>query len=98
MLLLDRVIYQTQVKTTAGRDTRAVSSDGVLDLKVSRPRELGGTNRRGTHPERLFAASYAACFLGMMRLVAMREAIALPADTRGEGRGGIGPRPPGVWS
>jgi osmotically inducible protein OsmC len=74
MLLLDRVIYQTQVKTTAGRDTRAVSSDGVLDLKVSRPRELGGTNRRGTNPERLFAASYAACFLGMMRLVAMREA------------------------
>jgi hypothetical protein len=34
MLLLDRVLYQTQVKATAGRDTRAVSADGVLDLKV----------------------------------------------------------------
>ena len=46
MLLLDKVLYQTQVKATAGRDTRAVSADGVLDLKVTRPRELGGTNGR----------------------------------------------------
>ena len=97
MLLLDRVIYQTRVKATAGRDIRAVSSDGVLDLKVSRPRELGGTNGRGTNPEQLFAASYAACFLGMMRLVAMREAIALPTDTEVEANVGIGPTPPGFW-
>ena len=91
MLLLDRVIYQTRVKATAARDTRAVSSDGVLDLKVSRPRELGGTNGRGTNPEQLFAASYAACFLGMMRLVAMREAIVLPTDTEVEANVGVGP-------
>jgi Ohr subfamily peroxiredoxin len=95
MLLLDRVLYQTQVKATAGRDTRAVSADGVLDLKVTRPRELGGTNGRGTNPEQLFAACYAACFLGMMRLVAMREAIALPTDTEVEANVGVGPTPLG---
>jgi osmotically inducible protein OsmC len=94
-MLIEKVLYRAQVKATAGRDTRAVSSDGVLDLKVTRPRELGGTNGRGTNPEQLFAASYAACFLGMMRLVAGREGIALPTDTEVEASVGVGPTPRG---
>jgi osmotically inducible protein OsmC len=90
-MLINKVLYRAQVKATAGRDTRAVSSDGVLDLKVTRPRELGGTNGHGTNPEQLFAASYAACFLGMMRLIAGRESIALPPDTEVEASVGVGP-------
>jgi Ohr subfamily peroxiredoxin len=90
-MLIKRVLYRAQVKATAGRDTRAVSSDGVLDLKVTRPRELGGTNGRGTSPEQLFAASYAACFLGVMRLVAARDGIAFPKDAAVEADVGIGP-------
>jgi lipoyl-dependent peroxiredoxin len=95
MPLTEKVLYRAQVKATAGRDTRAVSSDGVLDLKVTRPRELGGTNGRGTNPEQLFAASYAASFLGIMRLVAGREGIALPTDTEVEASVGLGPTPRG---
>jgi lipoyl-dependent peroxiredoxin len=94
-MLIEKVIYRAQVKATAGRDTRAVSSDGVLDLKVTRPRDLGGTNGRGTNPEQLFAASYATCFLGMMRLVAGREGIELPTDTEVEANVGVGPTPRG---
>jgi osmotically inducible protein OsmC len=94
-MLIPKVLYRARVKATAGRDTWAVSSDGVLDLKVTRPRELGGTNGRGTNPEQLFAASYAACFLGMMRLVAGREGIALPTDTEVEASVGVGPTPRG---
>src|SRR5271155_3058741 len=94
-MLIEKVLYCAQVKATTGRDIRTVSSDGILDLKVTRPRELGGTNGRGTNPEQLFAACYAACFLGMMRLVAMREAIALPTDTEVEANVGIGPTPLG---
>ena len=90
-MLLERVLYQAQVKATAGRDTRAVSSDGVLDLKVTMPRDLGGTNGRGTNPEQLFAACFAACFLGMIRLVALREGIALPTNTEVEANVGVGP-------
>jgi Ohr subfamily peroxiredoxin len=90
-MLIEKVLYRAQVKATAGRDTRAVSSDGVLDLKVTRPRDLGGTNNRGTTPEQLFAAGYAASFLGMMRLVAGREGIALPIDTEVEASVGVGP-------
>jgi lipoyl-dependent peroxiredoxin len=94
-MLIEKVLYRAQVKATAGRDTRAVSSDGVLDLKVTGPRELGGTNSRGTNPEQLFAASYAASFLGIMRLVAGRDGIALPTNTEVEASVGVGPAPRG---
>jgi Ohr subfamily peroxiredoxin len=89
-MLIEKVLYRAQVKATAGRDTRAVSSDGVLDLKVTMPRELGGTNGRGTNPEQLFAASYATSFLGMMRFVAAREGIALPPNAEVEADVSVG--------
>jgi osmotically inducible protein OsmC len=95
MPLIEQVLYHARVKATAGRDTRAVSSDGVLDLIVTRPHEPGGTDSRGTNPEQLFAAGYAASFLGMMRFVAGREGIALPADTEVEASVGVGPIPRG---
>ena len=88
---IEKVLYHARVKATAGRDTRAVSSDSVLDLKVTMPRALGGTNGRGTNPEQLFAASYAACFLGMMRLIAAREGIAIPRNAEVEADVGVGP-------
>jgi osmotically inducible protein OsmC len=94
-MLIEKVLYRARVRATTGRDIRAVSSDGVLDLKVTRPRELGGTDCRGTNPEQLFAASYAACFLAMMRLVAGREGIALPTDTEVEANVGVGSTPRG---
>jgi organic hydroperoxide reductase OsmC/OhrA len=39
------------------------SSDGVLDLKLTTPKELGGNGAVG-NPEQLFAAGYSACFIG----------------------------------
>jgi Ohr subfamily peroxiredoxin len=47
-------------------------------------------NGRGTNPEQLFAASYAASFLGMMRFVAERDGITLPTDTSVEASVGVG--------
>ena len=95
-MLIEKVLYCARVKATTGRDIRTVSSDGILELKVTRPRELGGTNGRGTTPEQLFAASYAASFLGMMQLVAAREGIAFPTDTEVEASVGMGPTPQGL--
>ena len=91
MPLIEKVLYRAQVRATAGRDIRVVSSDGILDLKVTRPRKLGGTNGRGTTPEQLFAASYAASFLGIMKYVAGQEGIAFPSDTEVEASVGVGP-------
>jgi osmotically inducible protein OsmC len=89
-MLIEKVLYSARVKATTGRDIQAVSSDGVLDLIVTRPREMGGSSRRGTNPEQLFAASYAASFLGIMRLIAGREGIDLPASTEVEASVAVG--------
>ena len=88
---LDKVLYRAQATATGGREGRAASADGVLDLTLSTPRELGGAGGPGTNPEQLFAAGYSACFIGAMKVVAAREKIALPAETSIEGVVGIGP-------
>ncbi|MDI2125572.1 organic hydroperoxide resistance protein [Yinghuangia seranimata] len=64
----------TAIATSAGRDNRAVSSDGQLDVKLGLQRELGGDGA-GTNPEQLFAAGYAACFASAMQLVARRMKV-----------------------
>ena len=60
--------------TTTGRDGRAVSSDGKLDVTLAMQKELGGTGD-GTNPEQLFAAGYAACFATSMRFVARQKKL-----------------------
>ncbi|MFH9721984.1 organic hydroperoxide resistance protein [Streptomyces sp. NPDC017254] len=64
----------TAVATANGREGRAVSSDGHIDLPLAHPQALGG-NGQGTNPEQLFAAGYAACFASAMNLVARQEKI-----------------------
>ncbi|MEU3713798.1 organic hydroperoxide resistance protein [Streptomyces catenulae] len=58
----------TAAATANGRDGRAVSSDGRLDLALAMPPALGGSGA-GTNPEQLFAAGYAACFASAMAQV-----------------------------
>lgn len=92
---IEKVLYRATAQATGGRDGRAVSSDKVLDVKLSTPRELGGAGGEGTNPEQLFAAGYSACFLGALKFVASKEKVALPADTNIEGTVGIGQIPTG---
>jgi lipoyl-dependent peroxiredoxin len=66
-------IYQA-IATSTGRDGRATTSDGALDLKLAVQKELGGDGN-GVNPEQLFAAGYAACFATSMKLVAARKKI-----------------------
>ena len=92
---LDKVLYKAQTHTTGGREGRSVSSNGILDVKLTTPKELGGMGEQGTNPEQLFAAGWSACFLGAMKFVSMKEKIALPADTSIDAVVGIGPIPTG---
>lgn len=92
---IEKVLYRAQATANGGRDGRAVSSDGALDVKLTTPTELGGSGGAGTNPEQLFAAGYSACFLGALKLVASREKVQLPADTNIQGTVGIGPIPTG---
>ncbi len=87
---IEKVLYRAHAKASGGRDGRAVSSDGVLDVKLSTPKELGGAGGAATNPEQLFAAGYSACFLGAMKFVAARDKIAIPAAVSVDGSVGIG--------
>lgn len=64
----------TASATASGREGRAVSSDGILDVVLAVPSELGGSGA-GTNPEQLFAAGYAACFASAMGAVARRMRV-----------------------
>jgi len=92
---IEKVLYRAQAQATGGRDGRAVSSDNVLNVRLTTPRELGGAGGEGTNPEQLFAAGYSACFLGALKFVAAKEKVALPADASITGEVGIGPIPTG---
>lgn len=92
---IEKVLYTAQATATGGREGRAVSSDNVLDVQLSTPRELGGAGGPGTNPEQLFAAGYSACFLGALKFVAGQAKVALAAETTVTGRVGIGQIPTG---
>jgi len=92
---IEKVLYTAQATATGGREGRAVSSDNVLDVQLSTPRELGGAGGPGTNPEQLFAAGYSACFLGALKFVAGQAKVALPAGTTVTGKVGIGQIPTG---
>jgi Ohr subfamily peroxiredoxin len=95
MKKLEKALYQATATATGGREGAAKSSDGVLDIKLSTPKELGGAGGPGTNPEQLFAAGYSACFLGALKFVAGQDKVALPADASITGTVGIGQIPAG---
>lgn len=74
---LDKVLYTGQTHTRGGREGAGKSSDGALDVKLSRP----GSGLPGTNPEQLLAVGWSACFIGAMGHAARARKIALPTDT-----------------
>ena len=90
------ILYTTKASATGGRAGRAVSENGVLDVVLTVPKELGGDGATGTNPEQLFAAGYSACFLGALKNVAGNEKIKVPEETKVTATVGIGPRDDGT--
>ena len=72
---LDKVLYTAATHTSGGRDGAARSSDGRLEVTLSRPVGPGA----GTNPEQLFAAGWSACFISSIEVAARRRNLALPA-------------------
>ncbi|QLF69762.1 organic hydroperoxide resistance protein [Peteryoungia desertarenae] len=90
------VLYTAHAHATGGRTGHAVSDNGVLDVTLTTPKELGGDGATGTNPEQLFAAGYSACFLGALKFVAGKEKVKIPEDTKIYTDVGIGPREDGT--
>ena len=89
------VLYKTSAKATGGRDGRSTTLDGTLDVQLATPKELGGGGGAGNNPEQLFAAGYAACFIGAMKFVASQGGPKVPAEAAVTATVGIGPRSEG---
>jgi Ohr subfamily peroxiredoxin len=71
---MDILYTATAHATGDGRNGHATSDDGILDLDLRVPREMGGPGG-ATNPEQLFAAGYAACFHSALKVVAGREKL-----------------------
>ncbi|MCX7512254.1 Ohr family peroxiredoxin [Frateuria sp. STR12] len=76
-------LYTATVRVDGGESRHgrasgvARSDDGLLEVQLRMPEQLGGPGG-GTNPEQLFAAAFAACFHGALSLLARRANLAIP--------------------
>ncbi|MTD15282.1 Ohr family peroxiredoxin [Nakamurella sp. YIM 132087] len=83
-------LYTASATATGdGRNGHSRSSDGILDLDLAVPVEMGGAGGH-TNPEQLFAAGYAACFHSALKAVARAGKVSI-SDTAITADVAIGP-------
>jgi lipoyl-dependent peroxiredoxin len=84
------VIYTAEALATGdGRNGHTATKDGLLDVDLRIPKEMGGAGG-ALNPEALFAAGYAACFHSALQAVARMQKVAIH-DTSVGSRVHIGP-------
>jgi osmotically inducible protein OsmC len=70
---MGKTIYTAEAHVTGGRsEGHGRTSDGVLEVDLRAPAELGGTER-GTNPEQLFAIGFASCFESSLGVIGRRS-------------------------
>ncbi|MBN9063632.1 MAG: organic hydroperoxide resistance protein [Rhizobiales bacterium 65-9] len=87
----DKILYEAEMTASGGRDGQATSPDGRFTVSLSLPKEIGGPGGDGTNPEQLFAAGYAACFLGAVKLVARQRKAPVADNATVTAKVGMGP-------
>ncbi|MBT8295157.1 MAG: organic hydroperoxide resistance protein [Gramella sp.] len=70
-------LYKTKVTTHGGRNGHTRSEDGMLDMELKMPKELGGEGGDYSNPEQLFAAGYSACYGSALEVVAKKHKVDL---------------------
>ncbi|GGB80648.1 organic hydroperoxide resistance protein [Flavobacterium suaedae] len=91
-----KTLYQTSATVTGGRNGHVKSHDGVLDVKVRIPKEMGGEGG-ATNPEQLFAAGYAACFDSALNLIINKEKVETTSSSEVTATVAIGPNDDGGY-
>jgi Ohr subfamily peroxiredoxin len=93
-----KALYTSTVTATGGRGNgTAKSADGLVDLRIGTPKELGGKDD-GYNPEQLFAAGYSNCYLGAIKFVAGKEEppVTIAADATVVAHVTLGARDDGI--
>ena len=88
--MADAIYTAEATSSGGGRDGRLTTPDGLLDQDVRMPPALGGPGG-ATNPEQLFAAAFATCFHGALRLVARNTGVSVPDGATVDAAVGIGP-------
>jgi len=91
-----KTLYKADVHVKGGREGVIKSADNRLELKLTPPKELGGSGA-GVNPEQLFAAGYGACFESAVRYVAKQKKVSV-TESSVEGSVTLHPRPEGGFS
>src|SRR5213080_3660687 len=76
-----KAVYTAHGSATGGRDGQGRTDDGKVDVKLTLPKEMGGSGT-GTNPEQLFSVGYSACYLGALKFVAGKERSRSPTTPR----------------
>ncbi|MGR3761135.1 organic hydroperoxide resistance protein [Roseobacteraceae bacterium NS-SX3] len=89
-------IYTASATAQGGRDGKASIHGSDLSFDLDPPEEMGGGGN-GANPEQLFAAGYAACYIGAMKFATTQDATLkkVPDDVSVDAEVGIGPREAG---
>jgi Ohr subfamily peroxiredoxin len=80
VISLVKPLYTAEATAVGGREGHVRSSDGILDVDLRPPAEMGGPGG-ATNPEELFAARYAACFQSALGVVARRQKVSVDGST-----------------
>ena len=70
-----KTLYKASATTAGGRDGHVKTDDGLIDMKLSLAKGLGGKGGNFTNPEQLFAAGYSACYGSALQVVAKKHKV-----------------------
>ena len=70
-----KTLYKASATTSGGRDGHVKTDDGLIDMKLSLAKGLGGKGGNFTNPEQLFAAGYSACYGSALQAVAKKHKV-----------------------
>ena len=94
---MEAVYTASATATGDARNGHVRSVDGVIDIDLAVPKEMGGPGGALSNPEELFAAGYAACFHGALKGVARAQkidltdsAVTVDVGIGSNGNGGFG--------
>jgi osmotically inducible protein OsmC len=91
-----KALYTAEATSTGdGRNGHVRSADGLIDMDLAIPVEMGGAGG-GSNPEELFASGFSACFHSALRLVAKRAGANVDGSEV-TARVGIGPTGQGAF-
>jgi lipoyl-dependent peroxiredoxin len=77
---LIKPLYTAEATAVGGREGHVRSADGLVDVDLRPPVEMGGPGG-ATNPEELFASGYAACFQSALQVVARRAKVSVDGST-----------------